>query len=118
MYNTSLHYKSGTFWYTHIRCEQGYGVRQSDEEAERWWTKAAEVAAEREEEREEEEEGDEREEEMEGSVVRAQNTLGMFYSRQETMNLGKVRHVLQIYSSTLHHGLSLYGVRLVGNDIL
>ena len=51
---------------------QGYGVRQSDEEAERWWLKAGEGRG-------------------GGSVVRAQNTLGMLYSRQETLDLGKVR---------------------------
>ena len=58
---------------------QGYGVRQSDEEAERWWLKAGE-------EKQKGEGGKE-----EGSVVRAQNTLGMLYSQQETLDLGKVR---------------------------
>lgn len=65
--------------------KQGYGVRQSDEEAERWWLRAGkgrtgQVAEERGEEHKEEE-----------SVVRAQNTLGMFYSRKETLDLTKVR---------------------------
>lgn len=62
---------------------QGYGVQQSDEEAERWWLKAGEGR--RSVEGEEGEGGEEWE-----SVVRAQNTLGMFYSRGETLDLGKV----------------------------
>ena len=57
---------------------------QSDEEAERWWLKAGEGKV-----LVEGEEGEEEEGEWE-SVVRAQNTLGMFYSRRETLDLGKV----------------------------
>ena len=64
--------------YTIMYC-QGYGVRQSDEEAERWWLRAGERKG------VEEEEGGEG-----GSVVRAQNALAMFYSRKETLNLAKV----------------------------
>ncbi|CAI8049181.1 LRP2-binding protein, partial [Geodia barretti] len=68
---------------------QGYGVAQSDEEAERWWLKAGEGrrSVEGGEGEKEEEQGGEWE-----SVVRAQNTLGMFYSRQETQDLGKSLH--------------------------
>ena len=65
-------------------------MRQSDEEAERWWLKAGEGRG-RGGEEEEEQEGEGGKEE--GSVVRAQNTLGMLYSRQETLDLGKVRTI-------------------------
>ena len=61
-------------------------MRQSDEEAERWWLRAGEgreVVVEEEREQGGGEGGRE-------SVVRAQNTLGMFYSRQETLDLKKV----------------------------
>ncbi len=51
---------------------QGYGVQQSDSEAEKWWSLAGNH-------------GDD------PSSVRAQNTLGMFYSRQETFDPNKVR---------------------------
>ncbi len=54
---------------------QGYGVQQSDSEAEKWWSLAGNH-------------GDD------PSSVRAQNTLGMFYSRQETFDHNKVRVVL------------------------
>ena len=59
---------------------QGCGVQQSDEEAEKWWLRAAEGRG-----------VGEREEGEWESVVRAQNTLGMFYSRQETLDLEKVK---------------------------
>lgn len=64
---------------------------QSDKEAERWWLRAGEGGRGG-------REGGEREEgegEGEGrSVVRAQNTLGMFYSRQETLDFAKVTAVM------------------------
>ena len=50
---------------------QGFGVKQSDQEAEKWWTLAAKHG------------GDD-------SSVRAQNTLGMFYARSETLDHDKV----------------------------
>ena len=50
---------------------QGYGDHQSDTEAEKWWLLAAKHG------------GD-------ASSVRAQNTLGMFYAREESRDLGKV----------------------------
>lgn len=50
---------------------QGYGDHQSDSEAEKWWLLAARHG------------GD-------PSSVRAQNTLGMFYAREESRDLGKV----------------------------
>lgn len=53
-------------------------MEQSDEEAEKWWAKAGEGDGCW-------EDGGKR-----GSVVRAQNTLGMFHSREETLDLGKV----------------------------
>ena len=58
-------------------------MRQSDKEAERWWLKAGEGRGGTEEENEEWE-----------SAVRAQNTLGMFYSRQETLDFMKVSCVV------------------------
>lgn len=60
-------------------------MRQSDEEAERWWLRAGEGRVQRREEESDQDEGGE-----EDSVVRAQNTLGMFYSQQETLNIKKV----------------------------
>lgn len=49
---------------------QGFGVRQSDSEAERWWVLAAGRG-------------------RDVSSTRAQNTLGMFYARQESLDLNK-----------------------------
>lgn len=66
---------------------QGYGVQQSDEEAERWWLRAGEGRVQRGGESEQEEGGGDGDGE---SVVRAQNTLGMFYSQQETLDMKKV----------------------------
>lgn len=51
---------------------QGFGVGQSDEEAVRWWVSSAEKG-------------------KDPSSVRAQNTLGMYYSRQENINLKEAR---------------------------
>lgn len=59
-------------------------MQQSDKEAERWWVRAGEGREQRGEGESEQEEGEE------DSVVRAQNTLGMFYSQQETLNMKKV----------------------------
>ena len=60
---------------------QGYGVRQSDEEAVRWWTSSAEKG-------------------KDPSSVRAQNTLGMYHSRPENVNLKEVRALyLRIFLS-------------------
>ena len=50
---------------------KGFGVRQSDSEAEKWWTLAAEQGS-------------------DSGSVRAQNTLGLFYAREESLNLDKV----------------------------
>lgn len=50
---------------------QGFGVQQSDSEAEVWWSRAGSHG-------------------NQPSSVRAQSTLGMFYSRQETFNSIKV----------------------------
>lgn len=47
---------------------QGFGVRQSDEEAVKWWSRSAEKG-------------------KDPSSVRAQNTLGMYFSRNENVNL-------------------------------
>lgn len=58
-------------------------MQQSDEEAERWWLRAGEGRVQR-------GEGESDQEGEEDSVVRAQNTLGMFYSQQETLNIKKV----------------------------
>ena len=63
--------------------QQGYGVCQSDEEAESWWLRAGKGKRGLVEGREE---GQQEQE----SVTRAQNTLGMFYSRKETLDLPKV----------------------------
>lgn len=59
-------------------------MQQSDEEAERWWLRAGEGRVQRAEGESDEEGGEE------DSVVRAQNTLGMFYSQQESLNIKKV----------------------------
>lgn len=50
---------------------QGFGTHQSDSEAEKWWTLAAEHGS-------------------DPGSVRAQNTLGLFYAREESLNLDKV----------------------------
>ena len=50
---------------------QGCGVLQSDSEAEKWWLLAAGWGS-------------------DASSVRAQNTLGMFYAREESRDLSKV----------------------------
>ena len=50
---------------------KGCGTSQSDSEAERWWTLAAEHGS-------------------DPGSVRAQNTLGLFYAREESLNLDKV----------------------------
>lgn len=55
---------------------------RSDEEAEKWWLKAGGEETKRGEQSEDEEHIE--------SVVRAQNTLGMFYSREETSDFRKV----------------------------
>ena len=75
-------------------------MAQSDEEAERWWLKAGEGrrSVEGGEGEKEEEQGGEWE-----SVVRAQNTLGMFYSRQETQDLGKVSYSCNGQEVATHH---------------
>ena len=59
-------------------------MQQSEEEAERWWLRAGEGRVQRAEGESDEEGGEE------DSVVRAQNTLGMFYSQQESLNIKKV----------------------------
>ena len=82
---TKFHRLTKTFNEYYNIILQGHGVRQSDEEAERWWLRAGEgrgVSGE-----EGEQGGGEGGRE---SMVRAQNTLGMFYSRQETLDLKKV----------------------------
>ena len=75
-------------------------MAQSDEEAERWWLKAGMGRSVEGEEGEkgEGEEGGEWE-----SVVRAQNTLGMFYSRRETQDLGKVSSSCNGQEVATHH---------------
>ena len=50
---------------------QGFGVRQSDEEAVKWWTRSAEQG-------------------KDPGSVRAQNTLGMYYARNENVNAKEV----------------------------
>lgn len=52
---------------------QGFGVPQSDSEAEKWWSKAASH-------------GDDT------SSVRASHTLGLYYSRQESRSLPLVSY--------------------------
>lgn len=61
---------------------------QSDEEAERWWLRAGKGKT-------GPVEGREEGKQEEGSVVRAQNTLGMFYSRKETFDIQKVSIMLE-----------------------
>ena len=53
-------------------CMQGFGVSQSDSEAEKWWRLAAEHDG------------------SDPGSVRAQNTLGLFYAREESYDLDKV----------------------------
>lgn len=48
----------------------GFGTSQSDSEAERWWTLSAECGS-------------------DPGSIRAQNTLGLFYAREESLNLDK-----------------------------
>ena len=55
---------------------QGFGVGQSDTEAERWWALAGSHG-------------------NDPSSVRAQSTLGMYYSRPETLDLKKVSHMVR-----------------------
>ncbi|XP_064382779.1 LRP2-binding protein-like isoform X2 [Halichondria panicea] len=61
----------------------GYGVQQSDSEAEKWWSLAGNH-------------GDD------PSSVRAQNTLGMFYSRQETFDPNKAFHWTELAAESNH----------------
>ena len=51
---------------------QGFGVSQSDSEAEKWWRLAAEHDG------------------SDPGSMRAQNTLGLFYAREESYDLDKV----------------------------
>ncbi|XP_040190184.1 LRP2-binding protein isoform X2 [Rana temporaria] len=53
-----------------LACFEGCGIRHSDEEAERWWLLAADNGNPK-------------------ASVKAQSTLGMFYSRPQSMNLKK-----------------------------
>ena len=61
---------------------QGFGIRQSDDEAIRWWTLAAGAA-----------------DQDDVGCIKSQNALGMIFSRNDTLNLEQVQPKL----FDLHH---------------
>ena len=78
---SSAQYNVGRAYY------QGVGVSQSDGRAAEWWVRAGEGEGEGEGERKREGEGDGQE-----SCVRAQHTLGLFYTRKDSLDLQKVTY--------------------------
>lgn len=55
-------------------CLQGFGINQSDDEAIRWWTLAANAV-----------------DQEDIGCIKSQNALGMMFSRNDTLNLEQVQ---------------------------
>ena len=58
-------------WDVYLSFVKGFGTAQSDSEAEKWWSLSADHGS-------------------DPGSIRAQNTLGLFYAREESLNLDKV----------------------------